>query len=338
MFKALVLEESGGKVAQSLQTLDDAALPEGDVTVAVRYSTLNYKDGMIVRGLGKLVRKYPHVPGIDFSGVVEKSASTKFKPGDEVVLTGNRVGEIHWGGFAAKARVKADWLVPLPKGLTLKQSMALGTAGFTAMLAVMALEEHGLKPGGVMPSGMPSHDGEVLVTGAAGGVGSVAVALLARLGHRVAASTGRAEAHGYLKTLGAATIVDRAELATPPKGPLGSERWSGAIDNVGGEQLGNILASLRYWGSCAAVGLAGGTTFTSSVIPFLLRGINLLGIDSNTCPMERRAKAWARLARDMPLDKLDAMTTTVGLAAVPGMAGKILQGQVRGRTVIDLGA
>ncbi|MBM3951882.1 MAG: oxidoreductase [Rhodospirillales bacterium] len=327
MFKALVLEEAGGRVAQSLQTLDDAALPEGDVTVAVKYSTLNYKDGMILQGLGKLVRKYPHVPGIDFAGVVEKSESTQFKPGDDVVLTGNRVGEIHWGGFAAKARVKADWLVPLPKGLSLKQSMALGTAGFTAMLAVMALEEHGLKPGG---------EGEVLVTGAAGGVGSVAVALLARLGHRVAAGTGRAETHGYLKALGATAIVDRAELATPPKGPLGSERWAGAIDNVGGEQLGNVLASLRYWGSCAAVGLAGGTTFTSSVIPFLLRGINLLGIDSNTCPMARRRQAWARLAKDMPLDKLDAMTETVGLADVAGLAGKILQGQVRGRTVVDL--
>jgi acrylyl-CoA reductase (NADPH) len=328
MFKALVLEESGGKVAQSLQTLDDAALPEGDVTVAVKYSTLNYKDGMILQGLGKLVRKYPHVPGIDFAGVVEKSDSSKFKPGDDVVLTGNRVGEIHWGGFAAKARVKADWLVPLPKGLSLKQSMALGTAGFTAMLAVMALEEHGLKPGG---------DGEVLVTGAAGGVGSVAVALLSRLGHRVAAGTGRAETHDYLKSLGAATIVDRAELATPPKGPLGSERWSGAIDNVGGEQLGNVLASLRYWGSCAAVGNAGGIKFTTTVIPFLLRGINLLGIDSNTCPMARRREAWARLAKDMPLDKLDAMTGTVGLGEVAGLGGKILQGQVRGRTVVDLG-
>ena len=327
-WKALVLEEAGGKVASSFKDLDDSALPEGDVTVAVKYSTLNYKDGMIVQGLGKLVRKYPHVPGIDFSGVVEKSASTKFKPGDEVVLTGNRVGEIHWGGFAAKARVKADWLVPLPKGLTLKQSMALGTAGFTAMLAVMALEDHGLKPGG---------EGDVLVTGAAGGVGSVAVALLARLGHRVAAATGRTDTHGYLKTLGATTIVDRAELATPPKGPLGSERWSGAIDNVGGEQLSNVLASLRYWGSCAAVGNAGGIKFTTTVIPFLLRGINLLGIDSNMCPMAKREKAWARLAKDMPLDKLDAMTETVGLDAVPGLAGKILQGQVRGRTVVDLG-
>ena len=327
-FEALVLEETDGKIAPSLRTLEEQALPEGDVTVAVRYSTLNYKDGMIVQGLGKLVRKYPHVPGIDFAGVVEKSDSPKFKPGDEVILTGYRVGEVHWGGFAAKARVKADWLIKRPREISLKQAMALGTAGFTAMLAVMALEEHGLKPGG---------EGEVLVTGAAGGVGSVAVALLKHLGHRVAAGTGRADSHGYLRDLGAATIVDRTELATPPKGPLGPERWACAIDNVGGEQLGNVLATLRYWGSCAAVGNAGGIKFTATVIPFLLRGINLLGIDSNTCPMERRLKAWARLARDMPLDKLDALTTTVGLADVQGLAGKILQGQVRGRTVIDLG-
>ncbi|MSO85624.1 MAG: oxidoreductase [Rhodospirillales bacterium] len=327
-FKALVLEETEGKVAASLRTLEEQALPEGDVTVAIRYSTLNYKDGMIVQGQGKLVRKYPHVPGIDFAGVVDKSDSPKFKPGDEVVLTGYRVGEVHWGGFAAKARVKADWLIKRPQEISLKQAMALGTAGFTAMLAVMALEERGLKAGG---------EGEVLVTGAAGGVGSVSVALLSRLGHRVVAGTGRADSHDYLRDLGAATIVDRAELATPPKGPLGPERWSGAIDNVGGEQLGNILATLRYWGSCAAVGNAGGIKFTATVIPFLLRGINLLGIDSNTCPMERRLKAWARLARDMPLDKLDALTTTVGLADVQGLAGKILQGQVRGRTVIDLG-
>ena len=327
-FKALVLEESDGKVSSSLKTLDDQALPEGDVTVAVRYSTLNYKDGLIVQGLGKLVRKYPHVPGIDFSGVVEKSSSPKFKPGDEVVLTGYRVGEIHWGGFAAKARVKSDWLVPLPKGLTLKQAMALGTAGFTAMLAVMALEEHGLKP---------ANEGDVLVTGAAGGVGSVAVAMLAARGYRVAAGTGRADQHAYLKDLGATTIVDRAELATPPKGPLGAERWSGAIDNVGGEALGNLLAGLRYWGSCASVGNAGGIKFSTTVLPFLLRGINLLGIDSNTCPMDRRLQAWDRLAREMPLVKLDAMTATAGLADVPALAGKILQGQVRGRTVIDLG-
>lgn len=327
-FKALVLDEVDGKVASSLKTLEEQALPEGDVTVAVRYSTLNYKDGLILQGLGKLVRKYPHVPGVDFAGVVEKSSSPKFKPGDEVVLTGYRVGEVHWGGYAAKARVKSDWLVPLPKGLTLKQAMAFGTAGFTAMLAIMALEEHGLKP---------ANEGEVLVTGAAGGVGSVAVALLAARGYRVAAGTGRADQHAYLKDLGAAIIVDRAELATPPKGPLGSERWSGVIDNVGGDALGAILATLRYWGSCASVGNAGGIKFTATVLPFLLRGVNLLGIDSNTCPMDRRLKAWDRLAREMPLAKLDAMTATVGLGDLQGLAGKIIQGQVRGRTVVDLG-
>lgn len=327
-FRALVLDEVEGKVASSLKTLEEQALPEGDVTVAVRYSTLNYKDGLILQGLGKLVRKYPHVPGVDFAGVVEKSSSPKFKPGDEVVLTGYRVGEVHWGGYAAKARVKSDWLVPLPKGLTLKQAMAFGTAGFTAMLAIMALEEHGLKP---------ANEGEVLVTGAAGGVGSVAVALLAARGYRVAAGTGRADQHAYLKDLGAATIVDRAELATPPKGPLGSERWSGVIDNVGGDGLGAILATLRYWGSCASVGNAGGIKFTATVLPFLLRGVNLLGIDSNTCPMDRRLKAWDRLAHEMPLAKLDAMTATVGLGDLQGLAGKIIQGQVRGRTVVDLG-
>jgi acrylyl-CoA reductase (NADPH) len=326
-FTALVLDEKDGKVTSAIQTLDDARLPEGDVTVAVHYSTLNYKDGMIVNGLGKLVRKYPHVPGIDFSGVVEQSASPKFKPGDPVILTGWRVGEVHWGGYATRARVKADWLVPLPKGLTLKQAMAIGTAGFTATLAVMALEEHGLKP---------DNPGEVLVTGAAGGVGSIAIALLGHLGYRVAASTGRADQHAYLKDLGASVIVDRAELATPPKGPLGSERWSGAIDNVGGEALGNVLASLRYWASCAAVGNAGGIKFTATVLPFLLRGINLLGIDSNTCPLERRLKAWGRLAKELPLDKLDAITGVIDLAGVPAAAGKILQGQVRGRTVIRL--
>lgn len=327
-FKALVLDEVDGKVTSSLKTLEEQALPEGDVTVAVRYSTLNYKDGLILQGLGKLVRKYPHVPGVDFAGVVEKSSSPKFKPGDEVVLTGYRVGEVHWGGYAAKARVKSDWLVPLPKGLTLKQAMAFGTAGFTAMLAIMALEEHGLKP---------ANEGEVLVTGAAGGVGSVAVALLAARGYRVAAGTGRADQHAYLKDLGAATIVDRAELATPLKGPLGSERWSGVIDNVGGDALGAILATLRYWGSCASVGNAGGIKFTATVLPFLLRGVNLLGIDSNTCPMDRRLKAWDRLAREMPLAKLDAMTATAGLGDLQGLAGKIIQGQVRGRTVVDLG-
>ena len=328
-FRALVLDEADGKVSPSLKTLTDDALPEGEVVVRVAYSDLNYKDGMVVKGLGKLVRTYPHVPGIDFSGVVESSASPMFKPGDEVILTGWRVGEVHWGGYAGKARVKADWLVPLPEGMTLRQAMAIGTAGFTAALAVMALEEHGLKP---------DNKGEVLVTGAGGGVGSVAVALLANLGYRVAAVTGRSDTHDYLKDLGATTIVDRKELETPPKGPLGAERWSGAIDNVGGPSLGNVLTGLCYWASCASVGNAAGIKFEATVLPFLLRGINLLGINSATCLRERRLIAWPRLARELPMDKLEAMTSVVPLADVPDAAEQILKGRVRGRTVVDVAA
>ncbi len=326
-FTALVLEDAGdGKVTNSIQTLTNDRLPEGDVTVGVEYSTLNYKDGMIVQGLGRLIREYPHVPGIDFAGTVEASDSPDYKPGDKVLLTGWRVGEAHWGGFATRARVQANWLVPLPEGLSAEQAMAIGTAGFTAMLALMALEDHGLKPDEKSP---------VLVTGAGGGVGSIAVALLANLGYQVAASTGRKETHDYLKDLGATEIVERDELTTPPKGPLGSERWSGVIDNVGGPTLHTALTSLRLWGSCAAVGLASGPALETTVMPFLLRGINLLGIDSNLCPKERRLTAWARLAKELPQDKLAAITSTATLADIAGLAGKILQGQVRGRTVID---
>ena len=328
-FTALVLEESDGKVTSSIESLDDSALPDGDVTVAVDYSTLNYKDGMIINGVGRIVRSYPHVPGIDFAGSVVESASPKFKPGDQVVLNGYRVGELHWGGLATKARVQADWLVPLPDGMTPRQAMAIGTAGYTAMLGVMALENHGLAP---------DAEGEVLVTGAAGGVGSIAVAILANLGYKVAASTGRAETHDYLRDLGAATIIERAELETPPKGPLGSVRWAGAIDSVGGTTLATILATLSPWSSCAAIGLAAGHELNTSVMPFLLRGLNLLGIDSNTCPMERRVTAWRRLARELPTAKLEKMTAEVPLAAVPELAGKILQGQVKGRTVVAVNA
>ncbi len=328
-FRALVLEESGGKVTSAIRTLDDAALPEGDVVVDVRYSDLNYKDGMILRGLGKLVRSYPHVPGVDFAGVVLSSDSPRFKPGDGVILTGWRVGEIHWGGYATRARVRSEWLVPLPPGMTMKEAMALGTAGLTAMLAVMILEAHGLEP---------ESPGEVLVTGAGGGVGSVAVALLAGLGYRVAAATGRADLEGYLRDLGAASIVGRNELATPPKGPLGPQRWSGAIDNVGGAILGSLLAHLHLGGCCASVGNAGGIELKTTVIPFLLRGIALVGVDSQTCPMERRLLAWSRLARDLDKEKLAKMTRVVPLADVPGLAGPILEGRIRGRTVIDVQA
>ena len=328
MFKALLLEESDGKVTSSVQELDEARLPEGDVTVAVDYSTLNYKDGMIVKGIGRLVRTYPHVPGVDFAGTVAESGHPDFKPGDKVVLTGWRVGEVHWGGYAQKARVKGDWLVRLPDGLGSKQAMAIGTAGFTSMLAVMALEEHGLTP----------DKGEVLVTGAAGGVGSVAAAILAKLGYRVAGSTGRAETHDYLKSLGVATIVDRAELAEAPGRPLDKERWAGCIDAVGGTTLASVLTQMAYHGSVAAVGLAGGNKLETTVIPFLLRGVNLLGIDSVMCPIERRKTAWQRLTGDLPLEHLDAMTSVSGLGDLPALADDILKGQVRGRTVIDVNA
>ncbi len=327
-FTALLLEQDADrKVTNSIETISDDRLPEGDVTVAVKYSTLNYKDGMIINGLGRLVRDYPHVPGIDFCGVVEESSSPDYKPGDEVILTGWRVGEVRWGGFATRARVKSEWLVPLPKGLSLEQSMAIGTAGLTAMLAIMTIEEHGLTP---------DKEGEVLVTGAAGGVGSIAVAILANLGYDVAAGTGRAEQHAYLKDLGAKTIVGRDELAEAPRGPLGSERWLACVDNVGGEALGNLLLSIAYWGTVASVGNASGIEFKTNVLPFLLRGINLCGIDSNTCPKDRRMKAWARLAKELPLAKLAEITHKAPLAQLPELAGQILQGQVRGRTVIDV--
>ncbi len=330
MFKAILLEERDGKVTAALQELDDAHLPafdgEGGVTVAIEYTTLNYKDGMILNGIGRLVRDYPHVPGIDFAGTVAASDHPDYQPGDQVILTGWRVGEATWGGHAERARVKGDWLVPLPEGLTTKRAMALGTAGFTAMLAVMALEDHGVTP----------ESGEVLVTGAAGGVGSVATTMLAKLGYRVTASTGRAETHDYLTGLGAQTLIDRAELSEPSKRPLESERWAGCVDCVGGTTLARVLAQTRLHGSVAAVGNAGGIKLEATVLPFLLRGINLLGIDSGACPTPRRRQAWARLAGELPMDKLDAMTSEAVLAELPGLAKQILNGQVRGRLVVDV--
>jgi acrylyl-CoA reductase (NADPH) len=326
MFRALVLHEEGGKVAPRIEAVDEERLPPGDVTVAVQCSTLNYKDGMILQGLGRLVRNYPHVPGVDFAGTVERSEAPEFKPGDPVILTGWRVGETQWGGYAEKARVRASYLVRRPEGISARQAMAIGTAGFTAMLAVIALEGHGLKPGA----------GDVLVTGAAGGVGSVAVALLSRLGHRVVASTGRPEQRDYLTELGAAEQIDRPTLAAKPSRPLDAERWAGAIDVVGGTTLATILTQLKYRASVAACGLAGGSDLPATVIPFLLRGVNLLGIDSVMCPREERSEAWQRLARDLPLDRLDRMTETVPLSALPGLAPKILGGEIRGRIVVDV--
>ena len=325
-FRALVLYEEGGKVVPRVEAVDEDRLPPGEVTVKVECSTLNYKDGMILQGLGRLVRSYPHVPGIDFAGTVERSESPEFAPGDPVILTGWRVGEAQWGGYAEKGRVKASFLVRRPDGLSARQAMAVGTAGLTAMLAVIALERHGLHSGA----------GDVLVTGAAGGVGSVAVSLLSRLGHRVVASTGRSELRGYLTELGAAELIDRATLAAKPSRPLDSERWAGAVDAVGGTTLATILTQLYYRASVAACGLAGGSEVPATVIPFLLRGVNLLGIDSVMCPRDERIEAWRRLARDLPLDRLERMTQTLPLSALPDLAPQILKGEVRGRTVINV--
>jgi len=327
-FRALVLHEEGGKVVSRLETVDEARLPPDEVTVAVEYSTLNYKDGMILEGQGRLVRAYPHVPGVDFAGMVLRSDSPEFRPGDPVILTGWRVGEVQWGGYAERARVKAAYLVRRPDGLSARQAMAIGTAGFTAILAVIALEKHGLTPDA----------GEVLVTGAAGGVGSIAVSLLAALGYRVAASTGRPELRDYLEGLGAAELIDRAALAAKPARPLDRERWAGAVDAVGGATLATVLTQLKYRANVAACGLAGGSDLPASVIPFLLRGVNLLGIDSVMCPRDERIEAWDRLARDLPFDKLEATTQTVPLAEVPALAPRILNGEVRGRVVIDVAA
>ncbi len=326
-FRALVLDQPDDEFTAEFRDVEMSDLPDGDVTVAVDYSTINYKDGLVINGnLGRLVRDFPHVPGIDFAGTVESSVSNAFKPGDKVVLTGWRVGEIHWGGLAQKARVKADWLVPLPEGLSAQQAMAVGTAGFTSMLCVDALEAHGLSP----------DKGEVLVTGGAGGVGSVAIAILANLGYTVAASTGRRSEDDYLRDLGVSEILDRADLSEAETRPLERERWAGCVDTVAGKTLATVLAQMKYGGSVAACGLAGGNTLETTVLPFLLRGVNVLGIDSVMQPAENRARIWQRIAESLPLDKLDAMTNTAPLSDTKELAASILKGQVRGRTVIDV--
>lgn len=328
-FRALVVtRDETGATHAGVQAIGLAELPAGDVTVAVDYSTVNYKDGLCLGTGGGLVRNYPHVPGIDFAGTVEASDDSRYKPGDKVVLTGWRVGETHWGGYAQKARIKADWLVPLPAGLTTKQAMAIGTAGLTAMLAILALEDHGLKPG----------NGPVLVTGAAGGVGSVAVALLAAAGYEVAAVTGRPETETYLRDLGATQIVAREAINETVKRPLESETWAGCIDAVGGPMMARVLGQLKYGGSIASVGLAGGTNLPASVVPFLLRGVNILGIDSVLQPYARRVAAWDRIAHDMPKDKLEAMISLFGLADLPQLGRDILAGKIKGRAVIDVNA
>jgi len=329
-FKALLIEKAeDGTVSQSVQEIGEDRLPAaGEVTVAVEYSTVNYKDGLCLTGSGGLVRSYPHVPGIDFAGTVAASQDSRYKPGDQVVLTGWRVGELWWGGYAQKARVKADWLVPLPEGFTTRQAMAVGTAGFTAMLAVLALEDHGLHPG----------QGEVLVTGAAGGVGSVATAILAKLGYQVAAVTGRPEAAAYLRELGAHRIVPREELNETGKRPLETETWAGCVDAVGGPMLARVLGQMKHGCSVAAVGLAGGTELPATIIPFLLRGIILLGIDSVMRPYEDRVRAWDRIATDLPIERLEAMIQPATLADIPELGRAILKGRVKGRVVVDVNA
>ncbi|MCL5777918.1 oxidoreductase [Limibaculum sp. FT325] len=328
-FRALIVDKAeDGTISQTIETISDDRLPQADVTVAVEYSTLNYKDGLCLTGGGGLVRKYPHVPGIDFAGTVETSDSPAFRPGDKVLLTGWRVGEAWWGGYAEKARVRSEWLTPMPAGLDARRAMAVGTAGFTAMLAIMELEAHGLKPG----------QGPVLVTGAAGGVGSVATAILAHLGHEVAAVTGRPETADYLRSLGATTIVPREDLAEPSGRPLESETWAGCVDAVGGKMLAKVLTQMKYGASVAAVGLAGGAALPATVIPFLLRGVNLLGIDSVMRPQADRASAWARIASDLPMDLLDSMIRPATLADLPDLGRAILKGQVQGRVVVDVRA
>ena len=327
-FRGLVLEEAEGKIAASIRELEEADLPDGEVTVAVEYSDLNYKDGMILKGIGRLVRSYPHVPGIDLAGTVTASSAPGIAVGDAVLVTGYRMGETRWGGYAERACVPADWVVKIPDGLDARRAMALGTAGFTAMIAVMALEEAGLVPGA----------GEVLVTGANGGVGSVAVIMLAALGHEVVASTGRMETADDLRALGAASVIDRAELAAEPERPLASERWAGAVDAVGGTTLASILTGLKHSAAVAACGLAGGNALNTTVIPFLLRGVRLLGIDSVMYPHGPRQEAWRRLAAELPMERIDAVSETVGLDALPGLADRILKGQTRGRVVVDVTA
>ncbi|GBU16063.1 MULTISPECIES: MDR family oxidoreductase [Methylobacterium] len=324
-FKAWVVEKGEGGQSLAFRDFDEADLMPGNVTVRVSHSTLNYKDGLAMTGKSPVVRRFPMIPGIDFAGTVETSEDPAYKPGDPVVLTGWGVGETHLGAYAEKARVRGDWLVPLPEGLSPAEAMAIGTAGYTAMLCLMALDAHGVTP----------KDGPAIVTGASGGVGSVAVALLARAGWHVLASTGREDEAEYLRGLGAAEIVDRNELSAPGK-PLAKERWAAGIDAVGSSTLANVLAQTKSDGAVAACGLAQGMDLPTTVAPFILRGVSLLGINSVTTPQPKRRAAWARLARELDREKLAAMTRTVSLPEIGGLAEEILAGRVRGRTVVEI--
>ncbi|MBO9514683.1 MAG: oxidoreductase [Variovorax sp.] len=327
MFKGLLLTKAeDGATKAAVTDIDEAQLPPGEVLVDVAFSTVNFKDALAITGRSPVVRKFPMVPGIDLAGTVAESSDARFRPGDAVLLNGWGVGEAHWGGLAQKARVTADWLVPMPAGLDARQAMAIGTAGYTAMLCVMALQDHGLAPS----------SGPVLVTGANGGVGSIAIALLARLGFEVHASTGRTGEADHLRRLGAREIIDRATLGEPGK-PLQKERWAGAVDSVGSHTLANVCASLRYGGTVAACGLAQGMDFPATVAPFILRGVTLAGVDSVQAPPARRLAAWQRLASELPRDLLEANTEGIALGEVIGLAPRLLAGQVRGRVVVDVG-
>jgi acrylyl-CoA reductase (NADPH) len=325
-FKAIRIDKAEKGQTVALVDFDDDDLMDGDVTVKVEWSTINYKDGLALSGKAPVVRRFPMIPGIDLAGTVEASSNSAWKPGDHVILDGFGLGETHLGGYAQRARVKGEWLVPLPAGMSGRDAMAIGTAGYTAMLAVMALERQGLSP----------DQGPVVVTGAAGGVGSVAIALLAKLGYRAVASTGRPQEAPYLTGLGAAEVIDRAELAGAPR-PLAKERWAGGIDTVGSTTLANVLSMTKYGGAVAACGLAGGMDLPGSVAPFILRGVSLLGIDSVMCPLKIRREAWNRLASDLDRGKLAAMTTEVGLGQVPDFGSAIVEGRVRGRIVVKIG-
>ena len=324
-FQALMVEKTDDGQQTVFKDISVDDLMEGDVTVAVSHSTVNYKDGLALTGKAPVVRVWPIIPGIDLVGTVESSSNTNFKEGDEVILNGFGVGETHFGGYAKKARLKGDWLVNKPSGLTAAQTMAIGTAGYTAMLCVLGLERGGVKPA----------DGPIVVTGAAGGVGSVSIALLAKLGYEVIASTGRPEEESYLKGLGATEIIERSELSGDGR-PLGKERWAGAVDSVGSKTLANVIASTKYGGVVTACGLAQGMDLPSSVAPFILRGVSLVGIDSVMAPLPVRQEAWNRLAKDLDLAKLEKMTSTISLADVPKAADQIMAGQVRGRLVVEV--
>jgi acrylyl-CoA reductase (NADPH) len=325
MFKGILITKDETGYQAQVQQIDDAVLPEGDVTIQVAWSTLNYKDGLAITGKSPVVRRFPMVPGIDFAGTVIESSNAAWKVGDNVVLNGWGVGETHCGGLAEKARVKGEWLVPLPAAFSARQAMAIGTAGYTAMLCVLALEKHGIKPA----------DGDILVTGANGGVGSVAIALLAKLGYKVVASTGRPAEAEHLKALGASEVIDRAELSAPGK-PIGKERWAGVVDTVGSHTLANACATTKYRGAVAACGLAGGMDFPATVAPFILRGVTLYGIDSVMAPLAVRLEAWSRLGRDLDISKLDTFTREIGLAEALVVAAELLEGKVRGRVVVDV--